>query len=60
MADLIILSIFLPYDAIPINTKGKVAWIKKHDAKDRTGMGKFDMGIEFLEIKDDDKNKIEQ
>ena len=60
VADLINLSIFFPYDLNPINTKGKVSWKKDHNIVDQVKKAKFDIGLEFIELKDEDKKRIEQ
>jgi len=58
--DLMNLNIFFPFDSIPVKIKGKVSWIKNYDKIDEDGRNRFDMGVEFLEVRDEDKQRIEQ
>ncbi len=60
VADLISLSLFFPFDADPVKTKGKVSWIKNHAKISQDDKDKYEMGIEFIEIQEIDKKKIEQ
>jgi c-di-GMP-binding flagellar brake protein YcgR len=52
------LNIFFPYDKLPVKAKGKIVWIKEHevgvDAK-----GRLELGIEFIDIGEADKERIE-
>ena len=47
------MTINLPETANPVHTKGRVAWKKKISLEDRAP---FDVGIEFIEIEEDNKN----
>jgi c-di-GMP-binding flagellar brake protein YcgR len=56
--DILVISITVPGETLPVVTKGRVAWIKPFE------IGKegqhFDVGIEFIEISPEDRKKIEQ
>ena len=55
----ITLYIKLPEDHPEINAKGKVVWVKPFQmASDKKP--RFDAGIEFIEISDDDKSQIKK
>lgn len=47
------MKISLPETANPVHAKGRVAWKKKISLEDRAP---FDVGIEFTEIEEDNKN----
>ena len=47
------MKINLPETANPVHAKGRVAWKKKISLEDRAP---FDVGIEFTEIEEDNKN----
>ena len=54
----LVLSVFLSAEQNPVIAKGRVAWIKPFE------IGKegqhFDVGVEFIEIGQEDRKKIEQ
>ena len=56
--NILILSIYLPADEMPIIAKGKVVWARPFE------IGKegerFDVGVEFIEIDPKDRKKIDQ
>ncbi len=54
------LKILLPDEKEPINVLGKVVWVKKFSMGDVLENERFDVGIEFLQISDIDKQKVDK
>ena len=54
------LNIYLPEDKKPIRVSGRVAWVKEFIIGDQPKNRRFDVGIEFIGIGDEDKNKIDK
>lgn len=59
-SDILDLEICLPEDKIPINATGRVVWAKKFIIGDPIKGKRFDVGIEFMEIKEEDLNRIDK
>lgn len=56
--DVLDLKIYLPEDKAPISVLGRVVWVKEFIIGDPSTGKRFDIGIEFIEIKDKELNKI--
>jgi len=59
IAAVLSLKIYLPANNIPIHTKGRVAW-KSEFKIGSDSKSCYDVGIEFLDINEDDRRKIFQ
>lgn len=57
-SDMLDLKIFLPEDKTPISAAGRVDWVKEFLIGDAYKGRRFDVGIEFIEISEENKNKI--
>ena len=60
VADLLDLKIYLPEDSAPIRATGKVAWLKEFVVGEPSKGKRFDAGIEFISINQEDRNRIER
>lgn len=58
VGDAISLKIYLPDEMPPIYTKGLVAWVEEFSVGSISTSKAFDAGIEFVDLKDDDKDRI--
>ncbi len=56
--DLLELNIFLPDSKNPIRVDGRVKWIREFTIGDPAKGKRFDVGIEYVDISDEDQNKI--
>lgn len=56
--DLLNLRIFLPDDKVAINAVGRVVWIKEFIIGDNPESKRFDVGIEFVKINEDDLIRV--
>ena len=56
--DVLDLKIFLPEDKEPINVRGRVIWVKEFIVGDTSYGERFDVGVEFIKIKDEDLARI--
>lgn len=52
------LKIYLPEDKAPVSGVGRVAWVKEFIIGDSSTGKRFDVGIEFIKMSEEDKNKI--
>ncbi len=59
-SDILDLEIYLPEDKIPINATGRVVWVKEFIIGSPIKGKRFDAGIEFMEIKEEDLNRIDR
>jgi c-di-GMP-binding flagellar brake protein YcgR len=59
-ADVLDLQIYLPDDPKHIPAVGRVAWVNEFVVGDASGGRRLDVGIEFLEIKEEDRGRIEK
>jgi len=57
-SDILDLKIYLPEDRSPINALGRVAWIKEFIIGDESTGKRYDVGIEFIKINNQDRDKI--
>ena len=59
-SDLLDLKIYLPESKTPISAVGRVVWVKEFIIGDISTGKRFDLGIEFLEIDEEDAKRIEK
>lgn len=59
-SEILDLKIVLPKEKEPVKAVGRVAWAKEFIIGDASSGRRLDVGVEFLEIKDEDVNKIHQ
>ncbi len=59
-SDALDLKIYLPEDKTPIRAIGRVAWVKEFIIGDISKGRRFDVGIEFIKIVNEDINKIDK
>jgi c-di-GMP-binding flagellar brake protein YcgR len=57
-SDMLDLKIFLPEDKKPIHAIGKIVWSKSFIIGDISSGKRFDLGIEFIDITEEEANKI--
>ena len=55
---LLSLKIYLSNMSQPISAKGKVAWIQNSSFLDSRKSQNYDLGVEFIEIDEEDRKKI--
>ena len=60
VSDLLELKIFLPRHEAPINVIGEVHWVRESIIGGTYGGKKYDVGIEFKKISEQDVNEIEK
>ena len=58
VSDKLDLNIYLPEDKTPLHVIGRVAWVKDFVICNIPNGKRYDVGIEFLTITDEDQNKI--
>jgi c-di-GMP-binding flagellar brake protein YcgR len=58
--DLLNLKIYLPEQSKPVIALGKVAWVREFVIGDPVEGRRFDVGVEFIKISDEDFNKIQK
>ncbi len=58
-SDILELKIALPNEREPLSVIGKVCWVKQFNIGNDSGGERFDVGIEFIKISDEDKQKID-
>ena len=56
--DMVDLKMFLPQEEKPIQAVGRIAWIKEFSIGNLAEGRRFDVGVEFVEIKDEDAARI--
>ncbi len=54
------LSIFFDDGQPPLSCIGRIVWVVKREAGDKEKIKEFDTGIEFVNLKDKDKLRIER
>ena len=54
------LEIFLPEDPFPIQCDGRIAWSMRRDEYAKKKPSQFDTGIEFIDIRDEDKARLKR
>lgn len=59
-SDVLELKILLPDEKEHINILGRVVWVKKFSMGEVSSGERFDAGVEFLQISDLDKQKIDR
>lgn len=52
------LKISIPEEASPINAVGRVVWVKEFIIGDISKGKRYDVGVEFIKISGEDRNKI--
>ena len=52
------LEVFLGEDVTPIRCKGTIVWVVKRHPANQQESYKYDTGIEFLDIMEEDRNRI--
>jgi len=55
---MIFLKIYLPIASQPILAKGRVVWTKESSFLDSRNRQSYDLGVEFIEIDEEDRKKI--
>ena len=57
---ILLLKIYLPHYSEPVKVKGRVVWTRQSRflRRDTKKVEHYDIGIEFMEIKDEDQSKI--
>jgi len=56
--DVLDLKLYLPEDNTPIQAIGKVVWVKEFIIGSIEEGKRFDVGIEFMDIKEEDANRV--
>jgi c-di-GMP-binding flagellar brake protein YcgR len=56
--DVLDLKLYLPEDKTPIRAIGKVVWVKEFIIGSIEEGKRFDVGIEFMDIKEEDANRV--
>lgn len=59
-SDILDLQIYLPEDKAPITALGRVAWVNEFVVGDTSVGKRLDVGIEFIEIKENERVKIDK
>jgi c-di-GMP-binding flagellar brake protein YcgR len=57
-SDVLGLKMYLPGDRKEINAVGKVVWSKEFIIGDDSFGKRYDVGVEFIDVKDEDLNKV--
>ena len=60
VSDMLDLNIYLPEDKITVHVIGRVVWVKDFVICDIPKGKRFDVGIEFVQITEEDKKKIDK
>jgi c-di-GMP-binding flagellar brake protein YcgR len=60
VSDNLDLNIYLPGDKIPVHVIGRVAWVKDFVICNIPDGKRFDVGIEFLTITEEDQKRIDK
>ena len=60
VSDNLDLNIYLPENKIPVHVIGRVAWVKDFIICNIPNGKRFDVGIEFLTITEEDQKKIDK
>lgn len=60
VGEILDLNVYLPDKNKPINVTGRVNWVKEFSIGDPVKGKRFDVGIEFLRISEQDKEEIER
>lgn len=55
---ILFLKMNLPHSHTPIQFKGRVVWVKQINKRLRPERAGYELGIEFIEISEDDHNKV--
>jgi c-di-GMP-binding flagellar brake protein YcgR len=58
VSDVLDLKIYLPGENEPIDIVGRVAWLKEFSIGDSNVGKRYDAGIEFIKINEQDRNRI--
>ena len=56
--DILDLKLYLPEDNTPLRATGRVVWVKEFTIGSINEGRRFDVGIEFIDIKEEDANRV--
>jgi len=54
------LEIFIEGSHIPLKCRGRIVWVIKRASSEKRKPNQFDTGIEFIDLKDEDRLRIEK